>query len=219
MNLTKIRLDDSRLYVTSPSFHFELDDNKPRQFGVIFETVNMEEATGEDEFKDYPYLVNIGIIADEPHKSFSTKENETPPKIMRLIDCLDYMGSISVDHVLVNGTKSNAEKGENGFEAMASNFSVNEATVKTYKNMNEQDKPYLSFKTEAAAQKFIDLVILHRISVVLLIIGFILDQPVNRIGDTGWKQIKTMVRGCKYSRKLYSVNKYNRKLQNNKGTE
>lgn len=217
MNLTKIRLDDSKLYVTSKSFQFELDDEKQRQFGVVFETTNMYEATGDKEFKDYSFLVQIGIIADKPHKSFD-ESGGNPCQISLLGDCLGYMGSISVDHVLVNGTKSNAEKGENGFEAMASNFSVNEATVKTYKNMNEQDKPYLSFKTEEAAQKFIDLVILHRLS-VLGLIGFILDQPVNRAGETGWKQIETMVRGCKYSRKLYSVNKYNRKLQNNKGTE
>ena len=207
MNLTKLRLDDSKLYVTSKSFCFELDDEKQRQFGIVFETLDMYDATGEEKFKDYPYLVSIGIVADKPHKSFD-ESGGNPCQVSLLGDCLGYMGSISVDHVLVNGTKSNAEKGENGFEAMASNFSVNEATVKTYKNMNEQDEPYLSFKTEEAAQKFIDLVILHRLS-VLMLVGFILDQPVNRAGETGWKQIKTMVRGCKY----------NRKLQNNKGTE
>ena len=198
MNLTKIRLDDSKLYVTSKSFQFELDDEKRRQFGIVFETVNMEEATCEDEFKDYPYLVSIGIVADKPHKSFD-ESGGNPCQISLLGDCLGYMGSISVDHILVNRTKSNAEKGENGFEAMASNFTLLEATIKTYKSIFEKDEKYLSFKTEEAAQKFIDLVILHRIS-VLGLIGFILDQPVNRAGETGWKQIETMVRGCEYSR-------------------
>ena len=199
MKLTKLRLDDSKLYVTSKSFQFELDDEKRRQFGIVFETLDMYEATGEEEFKDYPYLVSIGIVADKPHKSFD-ESGGNPCQISLLSDCLGYMGSISVDHVLVNGTKSNAEKGENGFEAMASNFTVLEATVKTYKSIFERDEKYLSFKTEEAAQKFIDLVILHRIS-ALGLIGFILDRPINRIGDIGWKQIETMVKGCKYNRK------------------
>ena len=197
--LTQLKLDDSKLYVTSKSFHFELDDEKPRQFGIVFETLDMYEATGEEEFKDYPYVVSIGIVADKPHKSFD-ESGGNPCQVSLLGDCLGYMGSISVDHVLVNGTKSNAENGENGFEAMASNFTVLEATIKTYKSIFEQDEPYLSFKTEEAAQKFIDLVILHRLS-VLMLVGFILDQPVNRIGETGWGQITTMVKGCNYNHK------------------
>ena len=197
--LTQLKLDDSKLYVTSKSFHFELDDEKPRQFGIVFETLDMYEATGEEEFKDYPYVVSIGIVADKPHKSFD-ESGGNPCQVSLLGDCLGYMGSISVDHVLVNGTKSNAEKGENGFEAMASNFTVLEATVKTYKSIFERDEKYLSFKTEEAAQKFIDLVILHRLS-VLMLVGFILDQPVNRIGETGWGQITTMVKGCNYNHK------------------
>ncbi len=200
-NITQLRLDDNKLYVTSESFQFELDDEKRRQFGVVFETIDMYGATGEEEFKDYPFLVQIGIIADKPHKSFneSDERSEKPSKLSLLQDCYGYMGAISVDHILVNGTKSQAEQGESGFDAIAQNFTVLEATVKTYKSIYEKDEKYLSFKTEEAAQKFIDLVILHRLS-VLGLIGFVLDMPVNRIGDTGWSQMETMVRGSNYNK-------------------
>jgi len=201
MELKQLRLDDNKLYVTSKSFIFGLDDEKQRQFGVVFETIDMYEATGDKEFKDYPFLVQIGIIADKPHKSFNERDerSEKPSKASLLSDCYGYMGAISVEHFLVNGTKSQAEQGADGFEAMASNFTVLEATVKTYKSIYEKDEKYLSFKTEEAAQKFIDLVILHRLS-ALMLVGFILDQPVNRIGDTGWKQIETMVKGSNYNK-------------------
>lgn len=204
-NLTQLQLDDNKLYVTSESFHFELDDEKQRQFGVVFEMTDMHAATGGEEFKDYPFLVQIGIIADKPHKSFDaeTERGYSGIKLSKaslLSDCYGYMGAISVDHILVNGTKSNAEKGENGFDAIAQNFSIQEATVKTYKSLYEKDEKYLSFKTEEAAQKFINLVILHRLA-VLGLISFILDKPVNRAGTTGWTQIETMVRGCNHNRK------------------
>jgi len=196
--LTQLKIDENKLYVTSESFTFELDDEKRRQFGVVFETTDMYEATGEEEFKDYPFLVQIGIIADKPHKSFneSDERSEKPSKASLLSDCYGYMGSISVEHFLINGTKSLAEQGENGFDAMAQNFTVLEATGMTYKTLSKKEVKYLAFKTEEAAQKFIDLIILHRLS-ALIFAGHILDQPVNRMGDTGWKQIITMVKGNK----------------------
>jgi len=45
------------------------------------------------------------------------------------------------------------------------------------------------------ADKFVDRILKTRLSGVMGMIGFLLDEPINRIGSSGWDMIESMVYG------------------------
>jgi hypothetical protein len=206
--MKKVEISENLIYVTDKSFQFGLDDDKQRQFGILFEIVNMDDATGEPEFEQYPYIVSAGIIADKCHKSFNEPDNAKPSKESLIFDTNGYMGTIPVDHILTHAIKSGSEAStsskQSNFDLVADQFKLNEATIITSKHdygtiAAQQGKgtehQYLQFKTEESAQKFIDYLIKHRISALSMMIGFILDRPINMMGNDGWSVLTDMVKG------------------------
>ena len=203
--IKKQDISDNFVYVSSKDFTFALDDEKSRQFGVLFEITDMLDATGEKEFEGYPFIVSVSIIADKCHKSFNQGDVK-PSKLSLLLDCNSYMGGVPIDHTLTDSVGGSKELGMGGaFEKLSSQFNSSEATVKTSKSnfgtVAAQRGPveysYLQFKNEAAARKFIDYLIANRVSALSVIVGFILDRPINMAGDSGWSVITNHVFGCK----------------------
>jgi hypothetical protein len=196
-------------YQTDKAWTFTLDDDKQRQFGVLYEILDMREYDGEAD-ADYPYLVSAGLIVHKPHASFYEGQSEFKPTLRDLrSDCNSYMGTVLIDHVLANATKNGSEGDGEAFELLARQFAINEAHIKTIKNtfgtVATQSKPgtehkYLKFKTVEAAVKYIQL--LAQRAPILSLIGFFLDRPINMVGETGWDQFKTMVYGPKYKREV-----------------
>lgn len=89
------------------------------------------------------------------------------------------------------------------FEALSKQFTAEEASVFRIKSqwgtVAAQQGPgtehkYLRFATEAAARKYVQL-LSKRASAMGIMVGFILDRPINMMGETGWKQVQTMVFG------------------------
>jgi hypothetical protein len=204
--MKKINLSDNLLYVTDKHWQFGMGENdEMHQFGIIFETIDMLEATGEKEFKQYPFLVSAEIMADNPHVSFD-ETGGNPDKTSLLYDCKSYMGGIPIDHELVNAVRNSKEKSGEAFNLVADQLSANEAcviitspkfgTIAAQKGPGSEHK-YLQFKTEEACQKFIAYILKHRISAMRMMIGFTLDKPINMIGDSGWSVMENQVNGCK----------------------
>lgn len=209
--MKQVNITDNMVYVTDKTWKFGLED-KFHQFGIIFEIVDMHEATGEKEFKDYPFVVAASIMADKVHPSFN-ESSDKPTKTSLLCDCIGYMGGVPIDHTLVNGVQGSEEaKGlpENDnsteFDLVANQFKVSEARIKTFKSdygaiAAQQGKGtehrYLQFKTEEACQKFIDYLLKYRVSAMGMMIGFVLDKPINMIDDNGWSVVEKQVNGCK----------------------
>lgn len=180
-------------YTTSKEFKFELEDGKRRQFGVMYEIIDMNEASGGAEFKNYPYVVTASIMVDKPNKRFYEGQDK-PDRINLLIDCHEYMGGVPVDHILLNEIGDANEIFEQ--------FKINEAMLVstnpdfgTYAAQYGKDSEfnYLQFKTIESAEKFIELLI-KRSPTLATIIGFILDRPINMVGDTGWNTLNEMIK-------------------------
>lgn len=200
---------ENLLYQTDPNWVFGLEDAN-HQFGIVYEITNMADATGEEEYEDYPFLVSAEIMAHKCHKSFdeqgfSGKECEGRADIESLrYDCKQYMGGVPIDHFLSLGVKNGNDEGD-AFEILAKNFTPFEAKIVTRKptfgTWAAQNGPktpirYLQFKTEAAATKYV-MLLAERAVCMSMMIGFLLDRPINMMGDSGWSVVEKQVRGCK----------------------
>lgn len=201
MKLELQEIIDGHFYATSPSFRFGLDDEKQRQFGLYVEILDMFDATGESEFEDYPFVAEISIVADKPHKSFA--ETDRKDKLNLLYDCHSYMGGVPITHTLTDGIKSSIEQGEDNFDCVAKQFTALEAKVIEKLNSfgtvaaqrGKVKSKYLQFKTEDAAKKYVQYLLDNRAQALSLMIGFILDKPINLMGDSGWSVISRQVKG------------------------
>lgn len=204
--VTVTELNEGFTYVSSKNMTFTLDDDKQRTFGVLFETVDMYDATGDAEFKNYPFVVSASLMVNKLHPSFFEGEGK-PDAIGLMLDCNGYMGGVCVDHVLTHeiscATEAESEPDASNFEKLANQFKVNEACVKTNKHDfgtiaaqygRGTEFSYLQFKTEAAARKYVSL-LTERVPALSMLIGFILDRPLNMVGDSGWKTFETQVKG------------------------
>jgi hypothetical protein len=208
--MKRFKIYEGHEYVNDTNWVFQLDDDKSRRFGLHIETINMAEATGEPEFEDYPYLVSFQIVADKVHKSFN-ESNEPATKLNLLMDCIQYMGGVPIDHKLANAIKAGSEVPGDAFEVLAVQFTASEAKVvvtkPTFGSVAAQQGPgaefkYLQFKTEESAAKYVNYILANRVQALGVMIGFMLDAPINMIGETGWSVIENQVRGCKSRRKV-----------------
>lgn len=186
--LTEAETDwGSRLfkYVTSKQFTFSLDDNKSRQFGVLFEILDMKDATGEPEYKDTPYLVGAYIMADKCDKRFYEGTGKAD-WFGTIIDCNQYMGGVPVDHILTEelGNANELFTQFNATEAVLATASENFGTYAAQHGKGEEFN-YLKFRTIEAAERFVEL-LKARTPLLSNIIEMILDRPINMAGDTGY---------------------------------
>ena len=195
MKLTEIH--EGKYYVTDKNWLIHLDENKGHQFGIYIEIVDMFEMTGEKEFKQYPFSVSMSLVADKPHKSFYEGEGR-PTKLGLIEDCVGYMGGVPVEHVLWGVKTAGTD-----YEKIIAMFSPKEACVieetqqfGTWAAQNGKDKPmqYMRFKTHDAAYKYTEQM-MKLTGCLGMMIGFILDRPINMMGETGWRTITKMING------------------------
>jgi hypothetical protein len=210
--MKKQMITDSLQYVTSKNFIFDLDEDSSRQFGVIVETIDLYDATREDEHEEYPIAVSFAIVADKVHKSFQNEAGLSADVKLSKLDLIgeayQYMGGVPIDHVLLdeirNGTEASTAADQSNFDLVASQFSALEAKVCSVKSQfgtvaaqrgSSHEFRYLMFKNEAAAAKYVDYIIENRVSALKMLIGFILDRPINMVGNDGWETIRSQVFG------------------------
>lgn len=176
------------------SWHCEINDKKI-PLCLIMEVLDMDGATGEPEFKQYPFIVSIGIIAAKPHKSFYEGKGK-PNKLGLISDCNGYMGSIPVDHKLLRTDALNKN--------LMGDLKAKSAKIVTHKQNfgtlaaqegKGSEISYPQFKTAEDAYNFGRALIENYGNTLMTLVGFTLDQPINMMGEDGWKEIKTMVEG------------------------
>lgn len=196
-NLTVTEISDTYTYVSSKNFTFQLGDEKSRTFGILFEITDMLDATGDGLFEQYPFVVSAQLMVNKPNKSFYEGDGKHSPSEL-MIDTVSYMGGVPIDHVLANDVNG-------GLKDLVKNFTLDEACLITSKNDygtiaaqkgRGVKHQYLQFKTEDAANKYIEL-LTDRAGILSTMIGFILDRPINMIGDSGWSVFEKQVKGCK----------------------
>jgi len=168
------------IYVTDQNFKFELEDDQRRQFGVLFEALDMFGCCGEGP-ESHPYILTSGIYAHKIHQDFDETEDGSSKGLDLLLDCKGYIGGVPVDLI---------EPINNGSDEILEVFQEDEVV--------RDENGDLRFKTEQDVLKVVEFIIKTRIGCLGMMIGFILDRPLNMIGNTGWDIVKNNLYGHRY---------------------
>lgn len=192
--------DDVKIFATSKNWKVGLSDalDEPLDIpvGLYCSAINMYEATGEKEFKQYPYYIEIEIMAAKPHKSFYEGEG-TPDALSLIEDTHSYMGGVPVTHQFISTDGLNKKLMDNlkSKDAKIRTETPTFGTVAAQRGRGAEFS-YPVFKTAEAAEKFLkDLVRSYGDVIMGMMVGFILDGPINMIGETGWSVIEHQVTG------------------------
>lgn len=170
-------------------------EDKEVPLAIYIEILDMKEATGEPEFKQYPFVVSFGIMAAKPHKSFYEGEGKVE-RLSLLSDCHSYMGSVPIDHLLLETDKLNKN--------ITLELKAKDAQLTTHKAefgtlAAQQGKgaeiTYPQFKTYEAAEKWAKTMVEKYADVHMMCVGFVLDRPINMMGEPGWNTITKQVEG------------------------
>lgn len=191
---------ENEVFITNKNWKCQLDE-KDIQLGYYIQVTNMLDATGEKEFEQYPYLFSIGILPKNCHRSFSIDaglEDSEAKEYSYLGDVNNYMGSVPADHVLLNTDSINKK--------LLDSLTIKDACLITTKpshgTVAAQQGPgaeftYPQFKDEDSCMSFAKQLVEAYGSTHMCLIGFLLDKPINMVGDTGWGIIETAVNGIK----------------------
>jgi len=168
----------------------EVDGHKV-SLSLVSETIDMYEATGEGQEKGYNIMPSIGVINLNVHRSLSEDVNDDHDgDYSYLEDVLNYCGFVDLSEVFLNIDKDN--------DNLMNKLTIKEATFDNYQcRFTGETKIYPKFKDQGAARQFSYTLIERYGNVVMGLIGFYLDKPVNLIGETGWKTIELCHFGIK----------------------
>lgn len=187
-------ITENNYFIESAEGHWTCGlDDKDVKLGLYLEAINMYEATGEKQYKSYPWLFSFSILPSNPHKRFNTEGHTS--RLSRIFECNSYQGGVPVDHKLLDLDNSNKHLMDN---LSAKNAMIHETkpefgTIAAQKGKGTSFE-YPSFKTEDAAYEFaVDLATHYADLLMGIMIGFTLDGPINMAGETGWDTIKNAV--------------------------
>lgn len=169
------QLSENYVKVSNKSWVLGLDDEIERKFCIVFEKLDMNDITEEGD-KLYPYYVSCSIMLD--------KEDS------KLEDTIGYCGGVPIDDYIIHKIRGSDEISGEAWDSLKKAFTVGEAKV--CRSWNDKFD-YLQFKDEDTCDKYISYLAEYRLGALSLMIGFILDRPINRVGDAGWSNIKAQL--------------------------
>ena len=183
-----------KYYATRKNWIAGLDDDKEVQLALFLEIIDMADATGEEQFEDYPFAFEYEIVVAYPGPEWmakverSTSPAETPE--MALETSQSYGGGVPITHKMM---------GIEGGGMDLKRFTADQMTWKketvTHGTVAAQRGPgtvfrYPMFATEDDAYEYA-LELFKTADVVMgVMIGFLLDAPINMMGNTGWETIQ-----------------------------
>lgn len=195
------------VYVTDPDWTIDLDDGIDRQFGVLFEVLDMYMATGEPEHEDYPFLVEASLVAHEASPEFDMHDEGFDDFWLRHA-AYHYAGGVPITHLLERQSWEGARKsgrvkktatGLRGIPQDKYEIYTIEAGFGTVAAQWGSGAEYktVRFADDAAAFQYVENLI-PLVPHIAHQVGFVLDLPVNLAGNRGWETIETHVYGPDY---------------------
>jgi hypothetical protein len=187
--------DEAVYYATDKNWIAGLDDDADTQLALIFEALNLEEATGEDQH-GYPWVLTASIVPAYPGQKWMDKASASgagdgiDDPVTALESSYQYGGGIPVTHDLLEikggGSDLNKfdrkqvqwRKSKETFGTVAAQRGP--GTVFEYPMFAESDDA-IAFAKE----------LLKRAPALFGLIGFFLDRPINMAGETGWDTLRS----------------------------
>lgn len=170
-------------------------DGEEVPVGLLISITDMYEATGEPEFKQYPFITSVEIMALNPSPDIDSQIKETGMTGEDIIpDVHAYCGGVNIEHLLLQTDAINENlMGE--LKAKSAKLVTVKSDFGTFAAQfgKGSELTYPQFKTEAAAKAFVTQLVKKYANVHMSLIGFVLDRPVNMAGNTGWNTLETQI--------------------------
>jgi len=184
-------------YATQENWVAGLDDDETIQLAVIAEVMDMYEATGDAEFEQYPFNLEVSIVVAYPGPAWLAKAEESGEgsgdPAGALFDSYHYGGGVPIIHDLLS-----IEGGGADLDRWSARKMMWVRKKADYGTVAAQQGPgtifeYPQFRDEKTALEFVNE-LLKRVPAVMMMIGFFLDRPINMKGDLGWSVIQGQAR-------------------------
>jgi hypothetical protein len=168
-------------------------DEREIPMTIVCIATDMYEATGEDEYKDYPVGPEIGLLNRDCHNSISKyMDNEDySEKFSTLHDVNGYCGLATyiLDEILQIDKEN---------KKLLSELKIQDACLKSYEcRFTKKTKFYPAFKTQEKAMKFMTKLVEEYGDSIMDLIDSYLDKPINLAGKTGWETVEFCEKGIK----------------------
>ena len=182
MSETKVEKEYGQIAFTNPHWKAGLDD-KEVNLALICETYDLQDIEEGHEKDVYPVVMECSVLVHPKHMAKKYKaEASRSSDGDSIFDIFRYGGGIPVSDFL-EGTKGQAKSSvDNELHSQKHATFGNEIKVRHFRNEDD-------------AIQYADDVYKHNANALFGLIGFKLDQPVNRMGTTGWEIIKSQVTG------------------------
>jgi len=173
-------------------------DDEDTPLAIIVEVMDTREFDDKPD-NDYPFVFSMAIVNANPSKKEINRSaacgcgdgKSTMAKIPAILASYGYRGGVPIDYEFLRTADVN------NFD-WKSSLSCNDAKIVhqgeqkygTLAANGIKEFHYPQFRDDAKAFEFAEILINKYANVLMrIMIGFILDRPINMIGDTGWKTI------------------------------
>jgi hypothetical protein len=169
------------------------DDDVPMT--IVVEVINMLDAAGEKEYENYNYVFSIGLLNKNIHKTVLDGVADGDDFVPGVYDIAGHYGlNCYVDQQLLDMDMINKN--------LMGELKITDACTADYKcRFTGKTKQTLHFKTDDAAFSFAEKLINNYGDVIMTLIGFTLDRPINLAGNTGWEQTELFHNGLNKKKK------------------
>lgn len=163
------------------------------EVGIYVEILDMMEATGEPEFKDYPVSVSFSLVSLNPSIDHNESDDKNPDRESLIFDCYQYRGGVPLDHFI----QDLSDKLLSGLKVTEACLKTNKAEFGTIAAQRGKGASftYPMFKDETAALKYIKKVL--KLDLDNLDFDAICEEPINMVGDLG---LDTIVEAVNYGK-------------------
>ena len=164
--------------------------DKEINLGLVCEATDMESAVGGFEDDKYPISLNCSVMVNpkDMSKKYKDKIESYSDDKTNIFDAYSYDGGIPATHFL-DGISGSAK-----------------TTAKCIQRDGKWGKG-MWCESEDDALQYAKDIYQHNAQAMFGLIGFLLDQPINRIGNSGWDIVEHQAFGIDYIDKALSRHK------------
>ncbi len=169
---------EGHMFLTHPSWKCILESDNIH-LGLYIEMIDASEHgfDPEDYDEEYPILLNsmVMVVPEESHPEFmddvreSIGSDDIEPTAF---DVAQYMGGVQASYA-IEGVTSAAK-----------------SDVPSRIITDRDGRETRWFRNTEEAEEYVKDVYIHNAHTVFMMIGFLLDQPINRAGNNGWDMIR-----------------------------
>lgn len=179
---TKTLKEYGKIAFTDNEWNAGLGD-KEINLALVCEAYDLREIENGHDDDTYPVTMECSVMVHPKHMSKKYKKDvKGSMDGDTLFDAHGYGGGVPVTDFL------------EGVKGYAKSNADNELRTQKHAIFGDEIKVRW-FRDEDSALQYADDVYKHNAKALFTLIGFKLDQPVNRIGTTGWQILESQVTG------------------------